>query len=349
MRGARRAAVGPRALIAALAACAPGCFGAPGHEGPVTAGFDGDRFHDDPRTDPPDVLDLIAWKWNPDDIPWTDEAPPVVPTRPPPRVDRGIRATFVNHATVLVQMDGLNVLTDPIWSDRASPVGFAGPARWSEPGVRLEDLPPIDVVLISHNHYDHCDVPTLRHLARRDRPTIYAGLGSRAMLARHGLDRVVDLERWQAAPVDERVTVTFVPARHWSQRGVWDRNTVLWGAFVVKGPSGTVFFAGDTGWGDHFAAIRGRLGAPDLALLPIGAYIPRAHMENRHLSPVEAVRAHVVLGARQSVGIHWGTFDLADEGRFQPAGELGLALDAARVPRPAFRALPNGGAVHVGL
>jgi L-ascorbate metabolism protein UlaG (beta-lactamase superfamily) len=336
-----------RALLA-LALSASGCFGAPGYEGPVTAEFDGERFHDTPPTDPPDVLDLLRWKWNPDDIPWTHDAPPVVPARPPPRVERGIRVTFVNHATVLVQMDGKNLLTDPVWANRVGPVPFAGPSRWAEPGVRFEDLPRIDAVLLSHSHYDHCDVTTLARLERRFGAPVLAGLGSRAMLAEHGVVRVVDLDRWQAVSLGGGMTATFVPARHWSQRGLLDRNTVLWGGFFVRGPSGAVLFAGDSGFGGHFAAIRARLGPPDVALLPIGAYAPRWHMANRHMSPSDAVRAHLVLGARQSVGIHWGTFDLADEGRFQPAGELGLALDAAGVSRRAFLALPNGGVVHVG-
>lgn len=332
------------AALAALAALA-GCFGAPGHQGPRTNHFDGTEFHNDPVVPQPGFGDVVGWMLWSDPIAW-NEAPPVVPSQPPARVDAGIRVTVVNHATVLVQMDGVSVLTDPVWSTRVGPVSFAGPSRQADPGIRFQDLPKIDAVLVSHSHYDHCDVPTLDALEERFGMPIFAGLGSTAMLAERHVATGRDLDWWQSAPLANGVTVTMTPARHGSQRGLGDRNSVLWGGFVLKGRSGSVFYAGDTALAPHFAEIRARLGAPDVALLPIGAYEPRWFMQNVHMDPTDAVSAHQVLGASHSVGIHWGTFDLSDEGRFQPAGDLTMARRRAGVPAERFVAAMNGQSFH---
>jgi L-ascorbate metabolism protein UlaG (beta-lactamase superfamily) len=258
-----------------------------------------------------------------------------------------IRVTFVNHATTLVQMDGLNILTDPIWSDRVSPVSFAGPGRHKPPGVRFDDLPRIDVVLISHDHHDHCDLVTLTRLWGRDHPRIFAGLGTAALLAGAHIDAAGDLDWWERRTVGS-VQIVFTPAQHWSARGATDRDRVLWGGFHLSGPSGSVYFAGDTGLGPHFRTIRERLGAPTVALLPIGAYQPEWFMSPSHMSPAQAVVAHRALAATTSVAIHWGTFDLADEGQYQPAGELTLALDARGIPHRDFRILENGESFQTG-
>lgn len=271
---------------------------------------------------------------------WT-EVPPAAP--PPFRVGRGeMRVTFVNHSTVLVQMDGVNVLTDPIWSERCSPVSFAGPRRAVPPGLSFEQLPPIDVVVVSHNHYDHMDLPTLRRLADERRPRFIVPLGNERTLVRGGVGDAEELDWWQSVRVREGVYVHAVPAQHFSSRGLFDRDHALWAGFVVTGPAGAAYFAGDTGFGPHFGQIRERLGAPRLALLPIGAYRPEWFMSRVHTSPDEALEAHRILDAGTSVGVHFGTFRLADDGQDEPAERIEELLRAAEGPPPRFWILGVG-------
>jgi L-ascorbate metabolism protein UlaG (beta-lactamase superfamily) len=253
-----------------------------------------------------------------------------------------MRVTFVNHSTVLVQMDGVNVLTDPIWSERCSPVAFAGPRRVHPPGLRFEQLPPIDVVLVSHNHYDHLDIPTLERLAAEHRPRIFVPLGNRAVLDRAKIRDVEELDWWQSVEVREGIRIAAVPTQHFSGRGLFDRDRALWAGFVVTGPAGAMYFAGDTGFGPHFGQIRERYGPPRLALLPIGAYRPEWFMSRVHMSPEEALRAHRILGAEASVAIHFGTFRLADDGEDEPAERIATMLREGEQPPPKFWALGPG-------
>jgi L-ascorbate metabolism protein UlaG (beta-lactamase superfamily) len=333
------------ALVFALALGATGCcaFSSPRYRGPVSRNFDGERFHNQSGAQPGTMSDLLRWQLDRKRGPWrewTDAAPGPAP---PERVADGeLRVTFVGHSTLLVQLDGLNVLTDPIWSDRASPVGFAGPSRVRPPGIRFQDLPPIDVVLISHNHYDHLDMATLKRLHETHQPRVFVGLGVRELLRREGITQVTEMDWWTRAPLRDGVVLHSVPAQHFSNRGACDQNLSLWTGFVLQADSGSVYFAGDTGFGPHFAQIRRRLGAPRLALLPIGAYRPRWFMSAVHVSPEEAVRAHQQLGALRSVATHFGTFQLADDGQDEPVEELAEALKKSGVPSDHFWVLGFG-------
>ena len=215
-------------------------------------------------------------------------------------------------------------LTDPIFSLRCSPVQWAGPKRARPPGLALADLPRPDIVLLSHNHYDHMDIPSLRILRKRHDPRFVTTLGNARVLAKHGID-AVELDWWQDTAIDA-LRITATPARHFSARTPWDRNRALWGGFMLDAGAGRILFAGDSGQGAHWEAIRERLGAPALALLPIGAYEPRWFMAPVHMNPAEAVEAHIALGSAQSVGMHFGTFQLTDEAIDAPLH----ALDAAR-------------------
>jgi L-ascorbate metabolism protein UlaG (beta-lactamase superfamily) len=232
--------------------------------------------------------------------------------------------TWIGHATLLVQLDGANFLTDPQWSERASPVSFGGPRRVSPPGLRFEDLPPIHIVLISHDHYDHLDVATVTRLWAEHRPRFVAPLGLKAWFAELGITDVEELDWWEARVV-RGLTVTCLPAQHWSARSWWDANRRLWASWGVAGPSRRFYFAGDTGYYPPlFEEIGRRLGPFDLAAVPIGAYAPPAMMRLTHTTPEEALRVLADVRGARLVGIHWGTFDLTDE----PYGEPPVRLSA---------------------
>jgi L-ascorbate metabolism protein UlaG (beta-lactamase superfamily) len=313
---------------------------APGWRGPATDHFDGRRFHNLRAAPHSGLGAFLRWQWTRHPPPWEDRAgPPGVP--PPARVEGAkLWVTFVNHATVLIQQGGINVLTDPIWSPRASPFSWVGPRRHHPPGIRFEDLPPIDAVVISHDHYDHLDLPTLRRLEAAHHPRFFVGLGVAAVLA--GLPRVTEVDWWQSVRLSPTVELTAVPAQHFSNRGLFDRDRVLWTGWSLRGPAGHALFAGDTGAGPHFGLIRERLGAPRLAVLPIGAYQPPWFMGGVHVTPAEAVAAADALGAGTSVAIHFGTFALADDGQDEPPAALAAALAEHPPPAPRFWVLGFG-------
>jgi L-ascorbate metabolism protein UlaG (beta-lactamase superfamily) len=301
-----------RAALPALFLSGCCAFSAPTWHGPPSDHFDGERFYPPLRVER-GPGDLLRWQMEPRPPAWRQvQAEPGPP--PPRRVPIGaLRVTFVNHATVLLQMDGMNILTDPIWSERCSPLASIGPRRVRPPGIRFEDLPPIDVVLLSHDHYDHMDVPTLRRIERAfPRAHIYAGLGNADFLRSQHLYHVYDLDWWQEVRYG-RARITGVPAQHFSGRGLCDRNGTLFLGYVVRGPSGAVYFAGDTGYAPHFAEIGRRAGPLRLAVLPVGAWKPEWFMAPMHMSPEKALLAQKDLGAPVAVGIHFGTFQLADE------------------------------------
>ena len=233
----------------------------------------------------------------------------------------GLRITLVNHSTVLLQQRGSNILTDPIWSERVSPLSWIGPRRRRKPGVRIEDLPHIDAVLISHNHYDHLDLATLRQLAARGGSTFIVPTGVSRLLRSENIGPAHELDWGQSLSLPG-FTIHCVPALHFSSRGIYDRNMTLWCGYVIEYPERLVYFAGDTAFGQHFAQIREKFGSPRLALLPIGACEPHWFMSPVHMTPEDAVRAHEILGAKTSIAIHHGTFQLADDGLDTPREQL---------------------------
>ena len=329
------------ALLIATAMSLTGCaFNAPAYRGPVSAHFDGERFTNPEGTSDKGLGTVLRWKLTSSAPAWQPRE--VTRTKPEARLEAGLRATWVGHSTVLLQIDGMNILTDPHWSERASPVSFAGPRRVVAPGINFDDLPRIDVVLISHNHYDHLDVPTLRRLWERDQPRMLTLLGNSALLTQEGIPLSEDLDWWDMRTIGPAMRVTAVPAKHFSARGTGDRDRTLWGGFVIEAPSATTWFSGDTAWTRDFAVIGQRFPRIDLALIAIGSYTPRWFMRDHHIDPAEAVQAQLATNAKTAIGVHWATFPMSDDAQDQPAEELTAALQGLPNP-PDFRVLPIGG------
>ena len=298
--------------------------------------------------------ELLTWFWqrNRDGLPKPPSTFvegyggfPVVKPAPaaPAAAPDALTVTWIGHATLLVQIGGLNVLTDPQFSDRAFPVQWAGPKRRVPLPARLEELPRIDLVIVSHNHYDHLDLDTVRALERQagGPPVFAAPLGIDRWLRAQGATRVERFDWWESRRIGG-VEVHSVPVQHWCARSLWDRNESLWSGWVLKAGARSVYFSGDTGYSKDFADTQARLGPVELALLPVGAYEPRWFMKDQHVNPDEAVKIHRDLRARLSIGMHWGTFELTDEPLDQPIGDLAKALDAAGEPRDRFVLLKHG-------
>jgi N-acyl-phosphatidylethanolamine-hydrolysing phospholipase D len=321
----------------------------------------GDRFQNNyVEFEPKGVAALIKWR-----VAAAREGLPRPPETATPRVDADLdfirgnagagtamipAVTWIGHASTLVQAGGISILTDPIFSERASPFSFVGPKRHVAPGVALAELPHIDAVLISHNHYDHLDAPSVRALAAQPGgpPLFIVPLGIKAWLADTGIANAVELDWWQSARVGA-VEIVFTPAQHWSGRSLTDRMATLWGGYAVFAPGFQLFFAGDTAYSQDFADIHARFAARhgagrgfDVALLPIGAYEPRWFMSAQHVDPGEAVRIHRDLGAEHSIGIHWGTFELTDESLDEPPRALARAARDAGLADDAFTVLAIG-------
>lgn len=332
--------------LALTAALLPSLLDRRYYDGPVSDHYDGERFFN-PGDTPREVRSFpsgrMARFFAGDGRAEWPERVPVTPARlsmfgldcgPVPIMlvptfiacmeakSREMRVTWIGHATVLVEAGGVNILTDPIWSERASPFSFVGPKRARAPGIRLQDLPKIDVIVVSHNHYDHMDLPTLKALWERDRPAIVTSLGNDTILKRHGIGSIA--RDWGGTVRLPRAEVTVERNHHWGSRWGSDRNRALWSAFTIRTPAGTIYHAGDTGYGDGrwAAETAARRGPIRLAILPIGAYEPRDAMKDNHVNPAESVRIFDQLKPAMALGMHWGTFQLTFEAIDAPVKDL---------------------------
>jgi L-ascorbate metabolism protein UlaG (beta-lactamase superfamily) len=282
------------------------------------------------------LLDVLKWKLRSRPTPWpTWRELPALPERAEP-LSNQVSVTWISHSTVLIKIDGFTILTDPVFSDYAGPLRWLGVKRKTPPSHTIASLPPIDVVLISHNHYDHLDASSIRALVSLYNPLIVTPLGNGALLKSLGSTRVTELDWWESVSVGPLLNIGVTPALHWSRRSLFDTCRALWGGFVIQNKSFKVFFAGDTGYHSHFKMIHQKFGPMDLSLLPIGAYEPRWFMKEFHMDPADAVQAHLDLQSKLSVGIHFGTFQLTDEGIDAPVHDLEEALINANIPSSHF-------------
>jgi N-acyl-phosphatidylethanolamine-hydrolysing phospholipase D len=297
----------------------------------------------------PDFFDFLKWRWN-----------RMFKKIPPPgtyhfplaqndpaflKANRDKTAlTWIGHATVLLQLKGKNILTDPHFSPRASPVQWAGPERVVAPGLSLEDLPPIDWVVISHDHYDSLDKPTIKNLYRREggkQTLFFVPLGLKAWFRDLGISRVVEMD-WWSRHEENGLKIIAVPVQHWSKRSPFSRNTSLWAGWVIHADDFRFFFSGDTGYAPIFKEIGQKLGPFDLSAIPIGAYEPRWFMRYHHVTPEEALQIHLDLRSKKSVAIHWGTFMLTDEPLDEPPKRLVKALEEKNLSKDDFVVLEHG-------
>ena len=309
-------------------------------------------FNPEPSNRPPGrrtgLFAMLRMRWSKDPAMWSPW-PKHVPNTAHPAPDGVPSITFIGHVTFLIRLPGLTILTDPVFSPRCSPLAFLGPKRVRAPGLALADLPEIDVILLSHNHYDHMDLTSLRALRRRfPRAALVTTLGNAAYLAQKRLPGAVELDWWQTH-THGPLHITATPARHFSARSLNDGNQTLWAGFMLEHAGLKIYFAGDTGFTRFFTEINTRLGAPDLALLPIGAYEPRWFMRPVHMNPADAVEAFAALGAKQAIGMHFGTFQLTAEAIDAPVLALAEARAAAGLGEGDFIALDMGESLEFGL
>ncbi len=318
----------------------------PYYQGPASDHFDGRCFFNPGGKAPASYSALLKWQLGTPRPKWPTRWPSPFPlARPAPRIDGGgLRVTMVGHASLLIQTAGLNILTDPVWSARVSPLRFAGPKRVSQPGIAFADLPPIDIVLVSHNHYDHLDLATLKRLHSAHDPLVITPLGNDAIIRRRVPEARVATGDWGDRFELDGAAIHVEPAHHWSARGTKDRRMALWSGFVVETAAGKIYFAGDTGFHDgaHYRRIAEKHGRLRLAILPIGAYEPRWFMAPHHQNPDEAVRAMLLCNAAFAAGCHWGTFHLTNEPIEEPRARLQEALETHDIAGETFRAMLAG-------
>lgn len=316
---------------------------APAYSGRKSDHFNGKNFINPDSTKAKGLYEVLKWALNRTPGKWIKKEKVVYNNKPVQRITDGIRITFVNHSTFLIQTNGLNILTDPVWSERVSPFNWIGPKRMRPPGTRFEDLPPIDVVLISHNHYDHLDLPTIEKLNNTGALKIITPLGVKAFLDKKNITGVFEYDWWDEVPLSDSLSVQLVPAQHFSGRGMFDRDATLWCGYVIKRAGGNIYFAGDTGYNDQtFKEIKEKSDPIAVALLPIGAYKPQWFMSPIHTSPSDAVKIHLDIDPDVSIGMHYGTFPLADDGQQDPLSDLQAAKRESGILENSFIVLPEG-------
>jgi len=309
---------------------------------PISDHCDGERFFNPHGSGPRPIKDVVAWQRTRQKAVWPISVP-LRPQAPPPHDVAAGRAavTFIGHSTFLIRTAAAAFVTDPVFTTHAGPFGRTGPRRVRPPALAIADLPPLNLVLLSHNHYDHLQPSSLRGVARRGRPSIVTALGLGPVVSPLGFSSAAELDWWQTHEV-AGVRVTSVPAQHFSARTPWDRDRTLWSGFIVESGGVTIYFAGDTGYSPDFREIGKRFPNIDVALIPIGAYEPRWFMQPVHANPEEAVRIHLDVRARRSIGMHFGTFQLTDEGIDEPVAALSRACAAGAVADGAFTVLDFG-------
>ncbi len=315
------------------------------YQGPTSDHFDGKKFFNRGKRAGGSLRDVLRWQMDRNRVrgEWkVVNNPPG--EKPPARVEGNeLRITFIGHATVLIQTQGLNIITDPVYGERAGPYSWAGPKRFKRPGIRFEDLPKIDIILLSHNHYDHLEPVTLKRIEARDCSRIITSLGVSLFLEQKNITHSTELDWWEIHEVCNDVRIHCVPARHFSGRGTVDRNTTLWSGFVLETSGGNIYFAADTGYDDLiFKQIGITFGEMRASIIPIGAYTPRWFMSPVHVDPEQAVMIHQDVRSRKSLGIHWGTFRLADEGMYDPPKALKASLAKAGLAEDSFLAVEEG-------
>ena len=322
---------------------------AKGYKGVQSEHFDGKRFINPtgiPANGLPQVFKYITTR-SPE--PWIRNYETEVREEPLTTPNsNGVQITFVNHSTFIIQYEGMTILTDPVWSKRCSPVQFAGPARFRPPGVRFEEIPPIDVVVISHNHYDHLDKNTILELIKIHNPTFVVPLGLDHLIRKWGAKKVQSLDWWQVTEHGS-LTITSVPANHFTSRGTFDRDISLWCGYILEQEGHKIYFAGDTGYGDIFKEIGKRQGPIDVSLIPIGAYLPRWFMSPIHVSPKESVLIHQDVRSKHSIGMHFGTFALADDGPDRPLIDLTKEKEYHKIKSDEFIVPDEGHSYNFSL
>jgi L-ascorbate metabolism protein UlaG (beta-lactamase superfamily) len=317
------------------------------YQGPLSDHFDGVRFFNPDQPGPRGGLAFLRWQFGERGVAWPSAFASSAPADRPPQAfdDVGFRMSYVGHASFLVQSQGKAVLIDPVWSDRASPFSFVGPKRVNPPGIAFDDLPRIDAVLITHNHYDHMDTATIGRLWQRNRPRIVTPLGNDTVLKSEIPGIEAETVDWDATvDLGDGMSVHVEPTMHWSARGTRDRSHALWASFVIEAGHRKLYCVGDSGFGDGRTFRRVAERHPNLAaaLLPIGAYEPRWFMINSHMNPDDAIKALRLCGAPIAFGHHWGTFRLTNEAIDQPAKDLTAALATHGLAEDRFTALHPG-------